>query len=423
MEKPLGPTVLFDKSFIQSLSLDESVWFDYFFVSNICPIFYAETLADLSKDFKNNRTPEGAVSAIAAKVPQMRGGPCVHHQTLCFQNLIGNTVPLTGQIPMSGGYPVRDRDGIGIIFKQSPESRAFHRWQRGQFRELEREFAADWRAELCFTNLKGANATLAKLGFPTSQCKNLREAAVISKSMVDQDSLDFIKINALCSFQKINSKNRDRILARWRSNGCENIRTYAPYAAHVLEVDLFFYLALASSLISDDRPSNRIDIAYLYYLPFTDIFVSSDKLHRNATEAVSFPCKFVWGQELKSDLASINHYYSEISDDEKLKGLPSFANYPPETSSSFVKSLWDHYREAPHTEPSQHTKKIVTANDDKKLVEHLSGLQRAPQIYGPVEMQSLTDPQSISIERLISAKKGSWWQISKSVAEKNRSGG
>jgi hypothetical protein len=33
----MGPITLFDKSLIQSLSLDEAVWFDKFFTSVACP--------------------------------------------------------------------------------------------------------------------------------------------------------------------------------------------------------------------------------------------------------------------------------------------------------------------------------------------------------------------------------------------------
>jgi hypothetical protein len=57
----MGPTVIFDKSFLQSLSVDESVWFDHFFYANICPLFYVETLADLEKAVREDRTPEQEV--------------------------------------------------------------------------------------------------------------------------------------------------------------------------------------------------------------------------------------------------------------------------------------------------------------------------------------------------------------------------
>jgi hypothetical protein len=54
----MGPNALFDKSFLQSLSVDESVWFDHYFYAVVCPLFYLETLADLEKAVREGRTPE-----------------------------------------------------------------------------------------------------------------------------------------------------------------------------------------------------------------------------------------------------------------------------------------------------------------------------------------------------------------------------
>jgi len=79
----MGPITLFDKSFLQSLSLDESVWFDHFFLTNVAPIFYIETLADLNKPARSGRTSEQEVSIIADKFPDMSGNPCSHHTDLC----------------------------------------------------------------------------------------------------------------------------------------------------------------------------------------------------------------------------------------------------------------------------------------------------------------------------------------------------
>jgi hypothetical protein len=78
----IGPIALFDKSFIQSLSVDESLWFDQFFHSVVCPIFFVETLADLAKMPRDGRTAEGEVRIIAAKFPEMHGSPCVEFSEL-----------------------------------------------------------------------------------------------------------------------------------------------------------------------------------------------------------------------------------------------------------------------------------------------------------------------------------------------------
>jgi hypothetical protein len=59
------------------------------------------------------------------------------------------------------------------------------------------------------------------------------------------------------------------VLERWRANGSPPITDFAPYStAHLLLVDLFFCISLGADLIGRERPSNKIDIAYLYYLPF-----------------------------------------------------------------------------------------------------------------------------------------------------------
>ena len=58
------------------------------------------------------------------------------------------------------------------------------------------------------------------------------------------------------------------IIGRWKSAGGPPLYEFAPYAAHVFKVDMFFVIALAAGLIpKPTRPSNRVDIAYLYYLP------------------------------------------------------------------------------------------------------------------------------------------------------------
>lgn len=60
----MGPIALFDKSVLSSLSVDESVWFDNFFYTVVCPMFYFETLAELKKK-TIRRSPEEEVAIIA----------------------------------------------------------------------------------------------------------------------------------------------------------------------------------------------------------------------------------------------------------------------------------------------------------------------------------------------------------------------
>lgn len=118
----MGPIILFDKSFIQSLSLDEAVLFDHFFLSVICPLFYVETLADLEKHVREGRTPEQEVGIIADKVPEMGGYPCAYHLDLGAATLFGRSIPLDGRIPTAHGRPVKLDGMSGVVHDEAREA-------------------------------------------------------------------------------------------------------------------------------------------------------------------------------------------------------------------------------------------------------------------------------------------------------------
>lgn len=69
--RAVGPILIFDKSGLQGLSLDECVTLDSLFLTNIVPVFYVETLADLDKVDKKGRAPGEVVADIAGKSPSV----------------------------------------------------------------------------------------------------------------------------------------------------------------------------------------------------------------------------------------------------------------------------------------------------------------------------------------------------------------
>ena len=80
---------LFDESFLQSLSVDESVCFDKYFNGIFCPAFLVEALADLSKNVRG-RSSEDEVSTMAGKYLDVHGMPCSHHEDLYLAELFGD---------------------------------------------------------------------------------------------------------------------------------------------------------------------------------------------------------------------------------------------------------------------------------------------------------------------------------------------
>jgi hypothetical protein len=179
---------------------------------------------------------------------------------------------------LSGGIQTITGDKRGIMFNQPPEFATLQRWQRGEFLEVEHEFARRWRRTLSGLNL-GEIRTRFKYFLQDSKPKSFAETKAFVDRMIHQHGGRYSFLKLACELLSVPEYLRPQVIRRWKSMGAPHFSIFAPYAAYVLTVDLFFYFNLAADLISSNRPSNKIDIAYLYYLPFCMVFTSKDNLH------------------------------------------------------------------------------------------------------------------------------------------------
>jgi hypothetical protein len=217
------------------------------------------------------------------------------------------------------------------------------------------------------------------------------------------------RIDLVLSVFPVAPEHARAVLERFNIAGYPSLHSYAPYAAHVIRVWLFFHFAMAASLISTDRPSHQIDIAYLFYLPFCHFFVSADKLHRTTSRLfLRTDQEFVWGHDLKADVALINTHFAALPDEVKEHGILSFAHAPPPSDTSIVCNLrkkflgkgYDSQPPVPTPQGEANTKlfKELTAWSDAPSVPDRPGIER-------VEM--------FSLERKVKGKRGSWYQVAK----------
>ncbi|MCI5189074.1 MAG: hypothetical protein D3905_04580 [Candidatus Electrothrix sp. AS4_5] len=411
----MAPIIIFDKSFLQSLTVDESVWLDNYFISNICPLFYSETLADLSKSVKEGRTPENEVRIISNKTPQMKIAVNVFHQDLCHANLNGYEIKMDGRPLIPGGKPVQSENKKGFVFEPSPETKAFERWQNEEFLELEREYAKLWREATEQADFNSVSERLNQFGIKIPRCNSLQKAKDAAEEILNTRR-DLSQTMSLI-FTLLNEPPEYffNTLYSWRERGCPPIKVYAPYVYHVLTVELFFYIAIESNLISAERKSNKIDISYLFYTPFCQIFISSDKLHKRCAPLfLSEKQKFIWGIDLKADLKNIDLHFDQLPKDEKELGLHVFASYPPLINKSIVVDLWDQYcpiwRELAD-KPRQEPKHI----DDTDLPQSIKKFTKGRELK-PSEVDfDIDQADAMALKRMVSQKKGKWYQIGKQV--------
>ena len=418
---PPGPILIFDKSFLQSLNVDEAVWLDNFFLTVITPLFFVETLADLEKEVHRGRTPEQVVGGLAYKTPDLQSHMVTHHGTILWAELNGNKIPLDGRVPRPGGRLVELDGKHGVIYEQSKEEEALARWQKGEFLDLERQIAKVWRRNV--TNIDhSANYALFKEFYGSfRKPKTLADAKYIANTLIDL--LDEEKaIRFGLALLGVPIEHHDDVVARWAAGGKRPIGEFAPYFRHMFSVDLFFHLAIAADLISRVRPAgkadNKVDIAYLYYLPFCMVFVSSDNLHKRVVPLFLRPDQsFVEGPDLKADLKKIDEHYAHLPKEQTDKGVYKFATSPPAGVCPKVIELWDrHLFKSGHKrkeddEASEQEER--SKEDDQAIIDMIDRAQNQSTTVtvDPEHPPDIDDIQFSHVSRMVMPKKGKWIRI------------
>ena len=332
------------------------------------------------------------------------------HTQLALRNLLGYELLMDGRIPRPGGRRVEVGGKKGVVYEPSPEEEAFNRWQKGEFLEVERRFARIWRSALYSLDLRVVEAGIKTLGIDPRACKTLQTAQELASSFTKLSDFgpDRIRLTVM-----IIGGARDlesQILQRFAQAGWPALAEAAPYAAHVVTVEIFFQIAVAANLISPERVSNRTDIAYMYSLPFYHAFISSDRLHRRCVPLfLRQDQSFVWGLDLKSDLRALNEHYSALPESERQHGIMKFAGRP--ATSGVTAELWDRHlrpgfrRGAPADQPPR------DRAAERELVAYINRFAGAPEATPEDVGLDIEEMDAICIQRRVHKKKGSWWQL------------
>ena len=114
---PQGPILIFDKSSLESLNLDEAVLLDNFYISNVTPLFFVECLADLEKSIRSRSTPEQLVGSLADRPPEAQSCANVHHIRILKGELsrLFDLKKVSFRPMLDYGKPVQLGDKKGIL--------------------------------------------------------------------------------------------------------------------------------------------------------------------------------------------------------------------------------------------------------------------------------------------------------------------
>jgi hypothetical protein len=377
----MGPNILLDKSALQSLSLSngEIYKLSHHFNFVTCSVLLTEILGDLKKGQTGVEYSTDEVRQLAQKL--LGGGyHCAHHRRLITHDLMGDGVPMTGQVPLEGGKTTTNAAGqTGVVFGPSPENRAINRWRVADFSEAEKELAEFWREATRALDLERfRRENLARMKI--HRFRNLDNLHRYIKFITQPTGVAERRqlFRAVMNEFDVPAEAQVFMLASWAAAGCPAIDTYSPYAYHCFKVNQVFGYGVITGLITT-RPSNRIDTHYFYYVPFCVVFCSRDNLHRDlASTFLRHDQSFVHGDELKADLRSLVEKANALTLEERRERESEYGSYPPFDENSVIHRLWrKHMR--PWTPGSGNRAVKMSKEEEQTVLKLVKSLTETPK--------------------------------------------
>lgn len=269
---------------------------------------------------------------------------------------------MDGRPVLGGGHAVQATDGQkGIVFEETPEEKALLRWRCHDFLAAEEVLAERWRTSTRGFDLESFKNLLKSVWPRHSGIQDLvsLHGAMELLTHAPEHQTELLKLIIL-EFG-LGLAFAQRVFVRWETQGPRDLATFAPFAHYCLKVSLFFKLGLVHDLIGTRR-TNRVDLEYLYYLPFCNVFCSGDKFHADIVPLfLRSDQRFVKRDDLKPDLA-------RLSEDLATAGPDGVHRTPEE---SLTASLWGQFMTRPMSEHGWLPPNAIGRRAGTKLAEFI----------------------------------------------------
>jgi hypothetical protein len=406
-----GPSLIFDKSSLESLNLDEAVMMDNFYLSTITPLFFVECLADLEKAMRSKSTPEQLVGSLADRSPDMQGNPNAHHLHI-LQGELSRQFDFTkvmGRVALAGGRHVQLGDKKGVIYQQSQEAEAFMRWSRREFLGVERDIAKRWRHALTAIDFATMVTRVSQQIGPWRTPKSLMDAKQIADAVIDYLDPEFL-LNFGLDLLGVPAAT-EWVVKDWKERRKPSLRDHIPYFVFLLTINIFFCLVLPTQLVRNVKPSHQVDLAYLYYLPFCSVFTSKDNFHVQTVPLFLGPMQdFVDGMDFKEDMRRLVAHYVALPEEVLKTGLINFAAFPPEDDSYVTTRMWDKYLPRWRSHKDE-PRKPHDPEADRRTIDQLKEMSDSPELE-PSEAQDMDTVDYVSLQRSVYPQKGTFLRFS-----------
>lgn len=355
-----GPILILDKSAFQMLSARAHLRRSIHFFDNVTPILVTEILGDLSKGLQNGQDPAAKVAELVGKF-HGSGGPVNHEASLlAVQSLIGTDVPMTGQVLAQGGRSVDDPElGRGFFVDLTWWNEAILRWSRGEFSDVEKQTSELWRVVTRQPGFSSLWDSIRRHGIILPKVSSIDEFAPTLKDVTTDAGLQDAWFEILLDRFHVTGAEERYIRRRWAADG-QPLATFAPYAHHCLKVWVALVMAVHHKLFKW-APTHVVDLQYLNYLPFCQVFSSNDRLHRLLAPVLKCDDQtFLTGDELKTTLRAEADAWDTLEEQRKERLRWALSSPLPRQDSLLFKT-WVRYMN-----PQPGTNRVCHLDDEQR---------------------------------------------------------
>jgi len=297
--------ILFDKSFLQLLNPREAEVLNQH-KTFVCSQLQDEILGNLAKKDESGKGRD-FFTELASKLPQ-DARYTYDSFTLCALNLLGHNINLIGKIPELNLTELVQYDPK-IIFKYICEQRLQKNVDQQVIEiSMQRKKIIEIMMPEYFRLY--LLPELTKADYSPKTCKDLSQAKAMAESYLLETKPEVLleQIFKILQVEQVPffENKGNEISNLWKDKIYKEMKEIAPYAAFVLNVEIFFQIALNAGESLKIEGNSLSDIRYLHYLPFCKYFVSHDKLHiRCASIFMREDQEFILGSNFKNMLKSV----------------------------------------------------------------------------------------------------------------------
>lgn len=331
----MGPTILLDKSAFQALSSTEMHTVTKYFQWNRVDILLHEIICNFLKKSKPEALRNKA-SILADKFSLINSVHNMNYIELCIANLHGHDVLMDGRpIVKPTSISALDNGQRTAFIDETQFGEMIHRWQRGEFNVQDKELANSWKeikdnskADDCLKVME-ANRII----IPTA--KSINELMSVVNEYLRNPKMQDVFLDIFLSYQIVNPAEKKIIQKKLRQSRY-SLPKIAPYAFYCLKVFVLFFGAYKFDLLPEKKADDQIDLEYLFYLPFCNVFSSNDRFHGSLAPALLRKDQhFLSGEDLKKGIKEIGDSPS-YEETLNAKCWP----IPPMPKESIIRKAW-----------------------------------------------------------------------------------